>query len=80
MVSFLPLDISDEDSLQDALAQIDATIQYGAQSCRSAHFDAILTWLASGCAVIEPHLQLFAGEDADVKTREFDNEPPDDIG
>lgn len=28
-VSFLPLDISQEDSIQDVLAQIDAAIQYG---------------------------------------------------
>lgn len=28
-VSFLPLDISDEDSIQDVLAQIDAAIQFG---------------------------------------------------
>ncbi len=28
-MSFLPLDISDEDSLQDVLAQIDAAIQFG---------------------------------------------------
>jgi GTPase SAR1 family protein len=29
MVSFLPLDISEEDSIQDVLAQIDAAIQFG---------------------------------------------------
>ena len=28
-VSFLPLDISEEDSIQDVLAQIDAAIQFG---------------------------------------------------
>lgn len=32
MVSFLPLDISEEDSLQDVLAQIDGAIQYGEDS------------------------------------------------
>jgi hypothetical protein len=29
MLSFLPLDYSEEDSLQDVLAQIDNAIQYG---------------------------------------------------
>ena len=28
-VSFLPLDISEEDSIQDVLSQIDAAIQFG---------------------------------------------------
>jgi hypothetical protein len=43
LVSFLPLDITEEESIGDVLLQIDMAIQYG--------------------------------EDAEVKTREFD--PPD---
>lgn len=48
LVGFVPLDISDEDSMGDLLLQIDTAIQYG--------------------------------EDADVKTRDFEEGQEDDDG
>lgn len=78
MVSFTPLDVTDEESIEACLQQVDSAIQVRCAG-RPAAGNTISAWGVT-LLLFAPCPPLQYGEDQDVRTRELGDFPDDDDG